>query len=229
MSIYTTAIFHPLARHVWALSSERLSACVDSAFRGYICFFFISACSPRLGPGLRMAICSRRFRLSAIYMFFLYIRLLAAFGPWAPNGYLLASIPPLGDIYIYIYIYPLARSPLTAIFLWPCSLACPSRQYAALLAPHCNIPSALQPRSPLTVIFLRPCSLARPSRRYSFGLAASLAPSRQYSFGLAALLAPHGDIPSALWPCPLTAKSIFHSPHGECRFYFSYAPSRRNR
>jgi len=29
--------------------------------------------------------------------------------------------------------------------------------------------------------------------------------------------------------CPLTEKSIFYSPHGECRFYFSHAPSRRNR
>ena len=28
---------------------------------------------------------------------------------------------------------------------------------------------------------------------------------------------------------PLTAKSIFYLPHGECRFYFSYPPSRQNR
>jgi hypothetical protein len=35
---------------------------------------------------------------SRCYIFF--IHLLAMFGPWAPNGYLLASIPPLGDIYV---------------------------------------------------------------------------------------------------------------------------------
>jgi len=29
--------------------------------------------------------------------------------------------------------------------------------------------------------------------------------------------------------CPNLAKSIFYSPHGECRFYISHAPSRRNR
>ena len=102
--------------------------------------------------------------------------------------------------------------PLTAIFLWPCGLA-PSRQYSfglAALPPHGNIPSALWPR-PLTVIFLRPCGLP---------------PSRQYSFGLVAT-PPHGEINFlfASWRMsilffsrPLTAKSIFYSPHGECRF-----------
>ncbi len=139
---------------------------------------------------------------------------------------MLTSIPPFGDIF----------------FLSTCSLA------------HGDIPLALRPRLPLAAIFLWPCSLARPSRRYSFGLAASLAPHGDIP---SASLTPHGDIPlalrlrspplgdipSALWPClpltviflwpcglarPLTAKLIFYSPHGECRFYFSYAPSRRN-
>ena len=135
------------------------------------------------------------------------------FGPWAPNGYLLASIPPLSDIYIYFFIY---------------LLALPSRQYSFGLAarspPYSDIPSALLPCLPLMAIFLWPCSLAHPSRRYSFSLAASLAPSRRYSFGLAALLAPHGDIPLALRQCPLTTKSIFYSPHGKCRFYFLMPP-----
>jgi hypothetical protein len=54
-------------------------------------------------------------------------------------------------------------------------------------------------------------------------------------FGLAASLAPHGDIPSALRPCPLTA--IFLWPCGLNRFsiqltpnveFFSHAPSRQN-
>ena len=75
-----------------------------------------------------MAICLRRFHLSAIYInIYIFIR---------------ASNPLFG----------LAACPLTAIFLWPCGLA-----------------------------------------------------------------------------CPLTVKSIFYLPHGECRFYFSYAPSRQNR
>jgi len=212
MSVCTAAIFHLLARHVWAL-------------------------------WLRTAICSCQFRLLAIHF---ASACSPCLGSLAPNGYLLTSILPLGDI----FFYPLARHvwalgskrlsrvdsiplalrpcPLTAIFLWPCGLA-PSRRYsfglAASLAPHGNIPSALRPRSPLTVIFLWPCGLARPSRLYSFGLAVSLAPSRQYSFSLAALLAPHSDIPSALRPrSPLTAKSIFYSPHGECRFYFFLCP-----
>ena len=51
-------IFYPLARHVWALSSEWLFACVDSASRRYI-YIFLSACSPCLGPGLRTAILHR--------------------------------------------------------------------------------------------------------------------------------------------------------------------------
>ena len=126
MSIYTTAIFHPLARHVWALSSERLSACVDSAFRGYICFF--------------------------------YIRLLATFGPWAPNGYLLASIPPLGDIYIYIVIHLLAMFGPYAPNGYLASN--PLFGLAASLAPHGDMPSALRP-CPLTAICLWPCGLNR--------------------------------------------------------------------
>ena len=67
-------------------------------------YIFLSACSPCLGPELRMAICLRRFRLSAIYIY-IFIRLLAMFGPWAPNGYLasnplfaLAALPPHGNI-----------------------------------------------------------------------------------------------------------------------------------
>ena len=43
-------------------------------------------------------------------------------------------------------------------------------------------------------------------------------------FGLAAS-PPHGN----RFSIRLTAKSIFYSPHGECRFYFSLADSRRNR
>jgi hypothetical protein len=73
--------------------------------------------------------------------------------------------------------------------------------------PHGNIHSALRPH-PLTAIF---------------GLAAS---------------PPHGEIDFLFasrqmsilfFSRRLTAKSIFYSPHGECRFYFSHAPSRRNR
>jgi hypothetical protein len=62
------------------------------------------------------------------------------FGPWAPNGYLLASIPPLGDIYIYFYplarhVWALGSERLSCIesIIRPCGLA-PSRQYSFGLA-----------------------------------------------------------------------------------------------
>ena len=125
MSVSTTAIFYPLARHVWALGSK------------WLLYFFLSACSPCLGPELRMAICLRRFRLSAIYIF------------------LSACLPCLG----------------------------PGLRTAIL---HRNHYSALRP-CPLTAIFFWPCGLG----------------------------------------CPLTAKSIFYSPHGGCSFYYSSASSRR--
>jgi hypothetical protein len=200
MSFSTTAIFHPLARHVWALGSERLSARVDSASWRYIYLFifirlltmfgpwapnsyllalipplgdifiylFSSACSPCLGPGLRTAICSRRFRLLAIYMFgpwapngyllvwipplgniyiylFIFIHLLHMFGPWAPNGYLLESIPPLGEIFIYIFIRLLAMFGPWASNGYLVSN--PLFGFAAL-PPHGNIPLALRPCLP---------------------------------------------------------------------------------
>ena len=144
MSVSTTAIFHPLARHVWALVSERLSARVDSASRRYIYIF-------------------------------IFIRLLAMFGPWAPNGYLLASIPPLGNIYIYFIRllvmfgpwvpngYLLRRFPLSAIYIYIYLSACspwlgPGLRTTILRRIHY---SALRPR-PLLAIFLRPCGLACP-------------------------------------------------------------------
>ena len=107
------------------------------------------------------------------------IRLLAMFGPWAPNGYLLASIPPLGDIYKYIYIYPRVKS-----IIWPCGLP-----------PHGDIPLALRPRLP-------------PHGEINFLFA-----SRRVSV--------------LFFLRPLTAKSIFYSPHGGCSFYYSSASSRR--
>ena len=102
-------------------------------------------------------------------IYIFFSHMLAMFGPWAPNGYLLASILPLGDIF--------------KLFLSTCSLA-PHGDIPSALRPcsppHGNIPSTLRPRSP-----------------------------------------PHGDIPSALRPSsPLTM--IFLRP---C----SHAPSRRNR
>ena len=90
------------------------------------------------------------------------------------------------------------------IFLRPCGLA-PSRQYSFGLAaspPHGNIP-ALRPR-PLTAIFFWPCGLA-PSRRNRFSICLTVNVDLFFSR-------------------PLTAKSIFYLPHGECQFIFLTPP-----
>ena len=107
-----------------------------------------------------------------------FIRLPAMFGPWAQNGYLLASILPLGSK--FFYFYPLAHHvwALGSERLSSC-IDSASRQYIFIfypLARHVwalgserlsarvdSIPSALRPR-PLMAIFLWPCGLA-PSRR----------------------------------------------------------------
>ena len=165
MSVSTTAIFHPLARHVWALVSERLSARVDSASRRYIYIFifirllamfgpwapngyllasipplgdiniFLSACSPCLGPGLQTAICCVDSASRRYIYIYIFIRLLTMFGPWAPNGYL-ASNPLFG----------LAASP-----------------------PLGDIPSALRPRLPPHGKIVNFFSYA-PSRQHQFSI-----------------------------------------------------------
>jgi len=128
-----------------------------------------------LGPGLQTAICSRRFRLSAIYIFFYPL----ACHVWALGSERLSRVESI---------------------IRPCGLARPSRRYSFSLAaspPHGDIPSALRPKS----MFYSP----HGECRFFFS-------------------PPHGDIPSALRP-----KLMFYLPHGECQFYFSHAPSRRNR
>ena len=176
-----------------------------------------------------------------------FIRLRPRLGSFAPNGFLLASIPPHGDTYlsacsqcscsfleqhssacikkkIIIIIYRTSRCyQIYDIILFFLSA---SQRYSFGLAaspPHgdiwpCGVPSHSN---------IRPCGLA-PSRRYSalrprpltaiFGLAASPPHGNQFSIRLTANV-------DLFFSCRLTAKSIFYSPHGECRFYFSLTDS----
>jgi len=216
-------IFHLLACHVWALLL-RTAICLRRFCLSAI--YSSSACSPCLGPGLRTAICSRD-SASRRYIYIFFIRLLAMFGPWAPNGYLLASIPPFGDIYILLSTcLPCLGPGLRA--------AIPRRiHYSALRPcspPHGFIPLALRPKSmfysphgecrfyfscPLRAIFLRPCGLNRCSIRLTANV--------DFIF----LVPPHGEIDFLFasrrmsilfFSCPLTAKSMFYSPHGGCSF-----------
>jgi hypothetical protein len=113
------------------------------------------------------------------------------FGPWAPNGYLLASIPPLSDIYFFIHL-------LTMFWPWAPNVYLTSNplfDLAASLAPHGDIPLALRPR-PLTAIFLWPCG------------------QNQFYIRLTANV-------DFIFSCPLTAKSTFYLPHGECHFFLT--------
>jgi len=143
-----------------------------------------------------------------------FIHLLAMFGPWAPNGYLLASIPPLGDIYIYFLS---ACSPCLGPGLR--TAICLRRFHSFSLAAsptHGDIPSALRSRPlsaktifyPLTanvdLNFLTPphgeIDFLFASRRMSILFFS--APSRQNRFSIhltadvvfITLLSPHGDI-----------------------------------
>ena len=101
---------HPLARLFGLFCSERLFACVDSAPWRYL--------HPlaRLVWALllRTAFCLRRFRPMAISS----SACSPCLGSFAPNGFLLASIPPHGDIFL-----PLARNVLAPFWSRTASLA----------------------------------------------------------------------------------------------------------
>ena len=124
------------------------------------------------------------------------------FGPWAPNGYLLASIPPLGDIhvwalgserlsarvdsasrqyiYIFIYFYPLAPHvwALGSERLFARVDSTSRRDIYIYFYPLARHVWALGlKRLSCVESIIRLCGLA-PSRQYSFGLAALLALSR---------------------------------------------------
>ena len=148
-------------------------------------YLFLSACSPCLGPGLRMAICSCRFHLSAIYIYILSA-CSSCLGPGFRTAICCVDSASRRYIYIYIYIYLSACSPWLG----------PGLRTTILRRIHY---SALRPR-PLLAIFLRPCGLACP-----------LTAKSSILFFLR----------------PLTATSIFYSPHGWCSFYYSSASSRR--
>ena len=107
-------------------------------------------------------------------------------------------------------------------------LFCPKQPFTCVdLPPHSDIHLALRSH-PLMAIFLRPYGCA-PSQQYSFSLMAP-PPHNDISFGLTTA-SPHGNIPSALQPCPLMA--IFLWPYGcnPSRQYFLWpcgrAPSRQ--
>ena len=146
-------------------------------------YLFLSACSPCLGPGLRMAICSRRFHLSAIYIYILSA-CSSCLGPGFRTA--MCCVDSLSRRYIYIYIYPLARhgwalgsERLSCVesIIRPCGLA-PSWRYSFGLA------ASLAP--------------SRQNRQFYF----SYAPSRQNRFSICltadvvfiTIPPPHGDI-----------------------------------
>ena len=155
-----------------------------------------------------------------------FIRLLAMFGPWSPNGYLLASIPPLGDIYIYLFLSAcspclgpglrmaicLCRFHLSAIYIYILS-ACSSCLGPGFRTAICCVDSASR-RYIYIYIYLSACSpwlgpgLRTTILRRIHYSALRPAPSWRYSFGLAASLAPSRQ---------------------NRQFYFSYAPSRQHR
>ena len=125
MSVSTTAIFHPLARHVWALVSERLSSRVDSASRRYIYLFIY------FYPLARhvWALGSERLfaRVDSTSQRYIYIYI-----------YISACSPCLGPglqtaILCRIHYSALRPHPLSVIFLWPCGLACPLMAKSSIL------------------------------------------------------------------------------------------------
>ena len=188
---------------------------------------------------LRTATCLRRFCLSAV---FFSSACSPCLGSFAQNGYLLVSIPPLGDIYIYSYplachVWALCSKWLSCVksIIRPCGLARPSRRYAfslAALPPHSDMPLALRPKS----IFYSTHAKCRiffshaPSRKNQFSICLTVnvnfiyfshAPSRRNRFSI------HLTVNANFFLTPPHGKSIFYLPHGKCRFYYSYASLRR--
>jgi len=232
--------FYPLARHVWALLLQ--TATCSRRFR-LSAYFFLTACSPCLG-----SLAPNGYLLVSILLLGdkFFIRLLAMFGPWAPNDYLLVSIPPHGDIYFLSACSPCLgpglrtaicsrRFHLSAIFIFlsTCS-PCFGPGLQTYISRRIHY-STLRPHLPLTAIFLWPCGLA-PSRQYSFGLAAKINfifASRRMSILFSHAPSQRNRLSICLtvnvifFSRPLTANSIFYSPHGGCSFYYSSASSQR--